>query len=153
MGGENLSLLTPCCALFRHWSPSRGVTTSVVPRNSRGSALSNPRRPGLDPPPVNKEARPACHRIRGVRGWPAILGARRYSDFHSTRQNFTSNASPGVSASSWPYKREDRGLYKGRRGKKSKPSHHPTIEDQHLKQSPLYSLSLRSGIGSLSRSL
>jgi hypothetical protein len=39
-------------------------------------------------------------RHRGVRGWPAILGARRYSDFHSTRQNFTSNASPGVSASS-----------------------------------------------------
>jgi hypothetical protein len=35
-----------------------------------------------------------------VRGWPAILGARRYSGLHSARQNFTSKASSGVSASS-----------------------------------------------------
>jgi hypothetical protein len=37
----------------------------------------------------------------------------------------------------------------------AKASHHPTIEDQHLKQSPLYSyfFSLRPGIGSLSHSL
>jgi hypothetical protein len=39
-------------------------------------------------------------RHHGVRGWPAILGACRYSDFHSARQNFTSKASPGISASS-----------------------------------------------------
>jgi hypothetical protein len=45
MGGKNLSLHTPCRALFRHWSPSRQNMTSVVPRNSRGSALSIPRRP------------------------------------------------------------------------------------------------------------
>jgi hypothetical protein len=36
-----------------------------------------------------------------------------------------------------------------------KTSHHPTVEDQYLKQSPLYShfFSLRPGIGSLSHSL
>jgi hypothetical protein len=39
-------------------------------------------------------------RHHGVRGWPAILGARRYNCFHSARQNFTSKASPGVPASS-----------------------------------------------------
>jgi hypothetical protein len=71
----------------------------------------DPPRSGLDQPPVNKEARPACHRIRGlftvssstspfVRGWPAILGARRYNGFHNARQNFSSKTSPGVSASS-----------------------------------------------------
>jgi hypothetical protein len=39
--------------------------------------------------------------------------------------------------------------------KKRKTSHHPTVEDQHLKQSPLYShfFSLRPRIGSLSHSL
>jgi hypothetical protein len=38
-----------------------------------------------------------------------------------------------------PYKRADRGLYKGatNNGRK-KTGHLPTIEDQHLKQSPLY---------------
>jgi hypothetical protein len=44
-GGENLSLCVPYRALFRHWSPSRENTTSVVPRNSRDSALSIHRRP------------------------------------------------------------------------------------------------------------
>jgi hypothetical protein len=142
MGGENLSLYTPCRALFRHRSPSRQNTTSVVPQNSQGSALSIPRRPtstrprsGLDQPPVNKEARPACHRIQvflpshplrhhGVRGWPAILGARRYRGFHSTRQNFISKASPGVSASSGPYKRASRGLCKVGRTRRNKSSPH-----------------------------
>jgi hypothetical protein len=45
MSGENLSLYTSCRALFRHRSPSRGNTTSIVPRNSQDSALSIPRRP------------------------------------------------------------------------------------------------------------
>jgi hypothetical protein len=49
-GGENMSLYTPCRALFRHWSPSRQNTTSVVPQNSRGSALSIPHRPTLTRP-------------------------------------------------------------------------------------------------------
>jgi hypothetical protein len=37
--------------------------------------------------------------------------------------------------------------------KQGEASHHPTVEDQHLKQSPLYSLSLRPRIASLSHSL
>jgi hypothetical protein len=45
MGGENLSLHTSCRVLFRHWPPSRHNMTTVVPRNSWGSALSIPRRP------------------------------------------------------------------------------------------------------------
>jgi hypothetical protein len=31
-------------------------------------------------------------RHHGVRGWPAILGARRYNGLYSARQNFTSKA-------------------------------------------------------------
>jgi hypothetical protein len=45
MGGENLSLHTPCQVLFHHRSPLRHNTMTVVPRNSWGSALSIPRRP------------------------------------------------------------------------------------------------------------
>jgi hypothetical protein len=37
-------------------------------------------------------SRPLRH--HGVWGWPAILGARRYSSIHSVRQNFTSKAPP-----------------------------------------------------------
>jgi hypothetical protein len=45
IGGENLSLYMQCQVLFRHRSPSRHNTMTVVPRNSWGSALSIPRRP------------------------------------------------------------------------------------------------------------
>jgi hypothetical protein len=63
-----------CTRHVEHYSatdPPRESTTSIVPRNSRDSALSVPRRPtstrprpGLDQVPVNKEAMPACHKIR-----------------------------------------------------------------------------------------
>jgi hypothetical protein len=79
-------------------------------------------------------------RHHGVRGWPVILGARRYSNLHSDRQNFTSKTPP----TSLP----PLTLLKGRQGtlqrgngeqqttKNQSPSHQ---RDQHLKQSPLYS--------------
>jgi hypothetical protein len=73
-------------------------------------------------PGVFSPSHPLRH--HGVRGWPTIPGARRYSGFHSARQNFTSKASPDVSASSWPYKREGRGLYEGGRIRKNKSSPH-----------------------------
>jgi hypothetical protein len=66
-----------CTCHAKHYSatkpPSSGNTTSIVPRNFWDSALSIPYRPtltrprpSLDQPPVNKEARHACHRIRGL---------------------------------------------------------------------------------------
>jgi hypothetical protein len=75
----------------------------------------DPPRPVLDPASTNHRStkKQGLHatgskgfspshplRHHGVQGWPAILGARRYSGFHNARQNFTSKASPGISASS-----------------------------------------------------
>jgi hypothetical protein len=154
MGGENLSLHTPCRVLFRHWSLSRHNTTTVIPRNSWGSALSIPRQPTSTRPrpTAGQQRRKACtpqdpgsfhHPIlyvtmvpRDDRPFPEHVATAA-----STAPDKTSLLShhPGVSAFSWPYKREGRGLYEGRRHK-AKTSHHPTTEDQHLKQSPLYSL-------------
>jgi hypothetical protein len=130
---------------------------STVPHDSEDSALSVHRRPtstrprpGLDQPMIKTRmqglrdtgpeifspSHPLCH--HGVQGWPAILEARRYSNLHSVRQNFTSKA-PRRPCLLLPYKRAGRGLYKGlaENGQK-KTSHLPTVEDQHLKQSPLY---------------
>jgi hypothetical protein len=78
-------------------------------------------------------------RHRGVQGWPAILGARRYSSFHSARQNFTSKASPASLPPLDPIKGQAGDSMK--RDEQGKARHHPTVEDQHLKQSPLYYLS------------
>jgi hypothetical protein len=41
---------------------------------------------------VFSPSHPLCH--HGVRGWSAILGAHRYNNLHSDRQNFTSKAPP-----------------------------------------------------------
>jgi hypothetical protein len=66
----------------------------------------DPPRPGLDQPPVKTRMQglhdtgprvfSLSHPLRhqGVRGWPAILRARRYSSLHSDQQNFTSKAPP-----------------------------------------------------------
>jgi hypothetical protein len=87
-------------------------------------------------PGVSLPSHPLRH--HGVQGWPVIFGARRYSNFHSTRQNVTSKASPVSLPSLDPIKGKAGDSTRGRK-KKGKPSHHPTVEDQHLKQSPLYS--------------
>jgi hypothetical protein len=51
-------------------------------------------------------------RHRGVRGWPSIPGARRYSPLNRVRQNITSRL-PGVPASSYPIKGPARTLQRG----------------------------------------
>jgi hypothetical protein len=56
---------------------------------------------------VFSPSRPRRH--HGVRGWPAIPKARRYSHLHRDRQNFISRH-PGVPASSYPIKRQARAL-------------------------------------------
>jgi hypothetical protein len=107
-----------CARHAEHYSatnPPRGrirrVSYPEIPRTRPYPFPVGPLQPVLDQLPVNKEARPACHRIwslftisssryHGVRGWPAILGARRYSGLHNALQNFTSKASPDVFASS-----------------------------------------------------
>jgi hypothetical protein len=54
-----------------------------------------------------------------------------------------------------PIKGQAGDLRGGNEDGQAKASHHLTVEDQHLKQSPLYShfFSLKPGIGSLSHSL
>jgi hypothetical protein len=128
MGGENLSLYTPYRTLFCHRSPSREDTTRSVPHDLRDSALSTHPQPSLDPAStyhwsegrkgrgdigleVFSPSRPLRH--HGVRGWPAIPRARRYSHLYRDRQNFTSRL-PGVSASSYPIKGQARALQGGR---------------------------------------
>jgi hypothetical protein len=78
---------------------------STVPRDSRDSALS------VHCQPTSTRPRPTdgqdlrviglgvflqSHPLRhhGVRGWLPILKARRYTNLHSNRQNFTSKAPP-----------------------------------------------------------
>jgi hypothetical protein len=92
---------------------------------------------------VISPSRPRRH--HGVQGWPTIPRARRYSHLYRNRQNFTSRH-PGVPASSYPIKGQARALQK--RGRTQ-------LRDQHLQQSPvvLFFLSLRLGLGALSRQL
>jgi hypothetical protein len=165
MGDENLSLHTPCRALFRHWSPSRQNTTSVIPRNSRGLALSIPRRP------TSTRPRPTAGQQRSKACTSQDPGSFHHPILYITMVSMDGRPFPEHVATaiftaldktsllrhprrlclSWPYKRGGRGLYEV--GQKGKTSHHPTVEDQYLKQSPLYSLSLRLGISFLSHSL
>jgi hypothetical protein len=119
MGGENLSLYTPYRTLFFHRSPSREDTIRSIPHDLGDSALSTHPRPSLDPASTyhrstGRKGRrgtglevfslsyPLHH--HGVRGWPAIPGARRYGHLYRDRQNFTSRLPrrPGLLL---PYKR------------------------------------------------
>jgi hypothetical protein len=157
MGGENQSLYTPYRTLICHRSPSREDTTRFVPHDLRDSALSARPRPGLDLAstyhrPVGRKgrrvtglgvfspSRPLRH--HGVRGWPAIPGARRYSHLYRDRQNFTSRLPrrPGLLL---PYKRIGQGSIRGdgqsKTQARSQVSKGTQPIDQHLKQSPLYS--------------
>jgi hypothetical protein len=111
-----------CTRHVRHCSttnPPRGrirqVSYPKIPRARPYPFPVDPPRPGLNPaltnrrstkkqglhatgPGISSPSHPLHH--HGVQGWPAISGARRYSGFHSARQNFTSKASSGVSTSS-----------------------------------------------------
>jgi hypothetical protein len=153
MGGENLSLHTPCVhcsATNPPWGGTRRVSYPKFP----GLGLIHSPSTHLDPASTNhrstKEQGPHAtrpgvlspsHPLRhhGVQGWPAIPGARRFSGFHSARQNFTSKAPPASLSSLDPIKGKAGDSTKKRR-KRQETSHHPTTEDQHLKQSPMYSL-------------
>jgi hypothetical protein len=159
-----------------------GTVPPLIPLEAKHDKCHTPKFPGLglihspsthlDPASTNRRptkeqglhaTRPGAfspsHPLRhhGVQGWPAIPGARRYSSFHSARQNFTSKAPLASLPSLDPIKGKAGDSMKG--GTQGKTSHHPTVEDQHHKKSPLYSLSLslslslRPGIGSLSHSL
>jgi hypothetical protein len=123
-------------------SPSTHLDPASTNRRSNKKARSG----------VFSPSHPLRH--RGVRGWPAILGTRRYSGLYSVRQNFTPKAPPASLPPLDPIKGQVGDSTRGD-DRQQKASHHPTVEDQHLKQSSLYShfFSLRPGIGSLSHSL
>jgi hypothetical protein len=104
-----------CTRQVEHYSttdPPRGgirrVSYLEIPRIWPYPVPVDPPRPVLDPASTNcrstkkqglhatgSEVFSLSHPLRhhGVRGWPAIFGARHYSAFHSARQNFTSKAS------------------------------------------------------------
>jgi hypothetical protein len=174
MGCENLSLYTPYRTLFCHRSPSREDTTRSEPHDLGDSALSARPRPDLDPAStyhrsagrkgrrgigleVFSPSRPLCH--HGVRGWPTIPGACRYSHLYRDRQNFTSRH-PGVPTSSYPIKGQA-GALQGR-GTKGEQR---TIDNEKPVSMPLKKINissnllctlifpLRPGLGSLSHSL
>jgi hypothetical protein len=109
-------------------------------------------RPRLDQPSVNKGTRHACHRIRGLftvssstSPWcPGMAGHSRSTSLQRLPQrstNFTSKASLTSLPPLDPIKEKAGDSTKGKKEKQGETSHHPTIEDQHLKQSLLYSLS------------
>jgi hypothetical protein len=156
MEGKNLSLYTPYRALFCHRSPSREDTTRTVPLDLGDSALSTRPRPGLDPVLTHHQpagmkgqrgtglrvfspSRPLRH--HGVRGWPAILGARRYSHLHRDRQNFTSRLPrhPGLLL---PYKRAGQGSKGGKQDAGQKPSANKQRHTSHRSTSQAISLVL-----------
>jgi hypothetical protein len=147
---ECRTLKFPRLGLIR--SPSTHLNpSSTRPRSTAGQT----RKQDLHDtgPEVFSLSHPLCH--LGVQGWPAIFRARRYSGLHSARQNFTSKSSSASLPPLDPIKGQAGDSTKGADNGRQKATHHPTVEDQHLKQSPLYShfFSLRPGIGSLSHSL
>jgi hypothetical protein len=144
---------------------------SIVPRNSRGSALSISRRPTstrvLDPASTNRwSTKKACmpqypgsfHRL--ILYVTMVSGDGRPFSEHvataaSTALDKTSllRHPPASLPPLDPIKGQVGDSTKGE--EKGKTSHNPIVEDQHLKQSLLYShfFSPRPGIGSLSHSL
>jgi hypothetical protein len=92
---------------------------------------------------------PFKHRLNGLNAKQRVTTVYRLAfrkTLHSARQNFTSKASPVSLPPLDPIKGQAGDSTKGEG--KEKTSHHPTVEDQHLKQSPLYSyfFSPRPGI-------
>jgi hypothetical protein len=126
-------------------------TTSTVPRDSGDSALSV----HLDPTTTNRRSKQECkacvtqdpesfHRL--ILYVTMVSRDGRPSSGHVATVTSTAfdktlpQRHPRCPCLLLPYKRADRGLYKGAadNGRK-KTSHLLTIEDQYLKQSPLYS--------------
>jgi hypothetical protein len=155
MGGENLSLHTPCRALFRHRSPSRQNTTSVVPRNSQGSALSTLRRPtSTQPRPTAGQQRSKARTLQDPGSFhrPILYVTMVSRDGRPFPEHVATTASTTLDKTSLlrhpPASLPPLDPIKEKAGDSTKEdgqgktSHHPTIEDQHLKQSPLYSLFL-----------
>jgi hypothetical protein len=81
----------------------------AIPGTRPYPLIIDPLRPDLDPASTHRRSTrkkgrrdtgpgvfSPSHPLRyhGVQGWPAILGAHRYSNLHSDRQNFTSKAPP-----------------------------------------------------------
>jgi hypothetical protein len=78
---------------------------------------------------------PSCLQQRqGVRGWPTIPKARRYSQLNRNRQNITSRL-PVVLASPHPIK----GQARVQRRRRTKTEQKNKTRDRHLKQPPFSS--------------
>jgi hypothetical protein len=74
-------------------------------------------------------------RHHGVRGWPAILGERRYSGLYSARQNFTPKAPPASLPPLDPIKGQAGDSTKGgddEQAKSQSPSHHRRSTSQTI---------------------
>jgi hypothetical protein len=161
MRDENLSLYAPYRALFCYWSPSREDTTRTVPHDLGDSALSTRPRPVLDlgstqpRPTTGQQGRKAdmtqdsesFHRFvlyvtmvsRDGRPFPGHVATATLTGIDKT----SPQRHPRRPCLLLPYKRAGRGSTRGQvrrttNNRQQKTSLHPTKEDQHLKQSPLY---------------
>jgi hypothetical protein len=147
----------------------RRVPYPAIPGTRPYPFTVNPPRPVLDPASTNRRSKQECkacmtqdtesfHRLilyvtmvsrdgRPFSGHVATVASTAFDKTSPLRH-------PRRLCLLLPYKRAGRGLYEGGKGR-HKASRHPTVEDQHLKQPPLYShfFSLRPRIGSLSHSL
>jgi hypothetical protein len=147
MGGENLSLYAPYRALFCHRSPSREDTTTTVLHDLGDSALSTRPRPIIgqqgEKADVAQDSE-SFHRLvlyvtmvsRDGRPFPGHVATAISTGIDKT--SLQRHRRPCLLL---PYKRAGRGSTKKQRttsDRQRETSLHPTKEDQHLKQSPLY---------------
>jgi hypothetical protein len=137
------------CHYIRHagyystTDPPRGRIQQVsYPKNPGARPCPfpvNPPRPGLDQPPVNKEARPTRHRTWGLFTVSSFTSPWCPNSTALDKTSLLRHPSASLPPLD-PIKGKAGDSTKGKgRKEKEKPSHHPTVEDQHLKQSPLYS--------------
>jgi hypothetical protein len=147
----------------------RRVTYPEIPRTRPYPFPVDPPRPVLDPTSTNRRStRKQGPHATGSGGFSLSHPLRHlvFGDDRPFSEHVATTASTALNKTSLlrhplvslppldPIKGQAGDSMKGG-WKKQKPSHHPTVEDQHLKQSPLYShlFSPRPGIGSLSHSL
>jgi hypothetical protein len=114
----------------------------------------DPPRPVLDPASTNRRSKQECkacvtqdpesfHRLilyvtmvsRDGRPFSGHVTTTTSTAFDKT----SPQRHPGVPASSYPIKGQAGDSTRGKKDGRKKTSHLPTIEDQHIKQSPLYS--------------
>jgi hypothetical protein len=133
--------------------PSRENTTRTVPRDPEDSALSAHRRSiSTRPRPTADQKGRKADVTQDSESFHCLIlyvtmvsrDGRPFSGHVATATSTEIDKTspqrhPRCPCPLLPYKRAGRGSTKGANDRRRKTSLHPTVEDQHLKQSPLYS--------------